>query len=90
MKLACLLAVKHRGTVFVPNLLQRKEGATVSKVIQRCMPTEYRIWRKCMIGTYPVQAYLNSIQIAKSPICPHWSDAVLESLTHFACVRPKF
>ena len=28
--------------------------------------------------------------MAKSPICPHCSDVVPESLTHFACVCPKF
>ena len=85
-----LRAVKHRSTVFATDLLQRKEGATVSKVIRRCTPTQYRVWLKCMTGTYPVQAYLSRIKIAKSPICPHCSDVVPESLTHFACVCPKF
>ena len=36
------------------------------------------------------EAILSRIKIAKSPICPHCSDVVPESLTHFACVRPKF
>jgi hypothetical protein len=81
-----LRAVKHRSTVFVTDLLQRKEGATVSKVIRRCTPAQYRVWLKCMTGTYPVQAYLSRIKMAKSPICPHCSDVVPESLTHFACV----
>ncbi len=33
-----LRAVKHCSTVFVTDLLQRKEGATVSKVIRMCLP----------------------------------------------------
>ena len=85
-----LRAVKKRSTVFVTDLLHHKEGATVSKVIRRCTPAVYRIWLKCMTGTYPVQAHLKRIGIAKSPICPHCSQAVPESLTHFACVCPKF
>jgi hypothetical protein len=43
-----------------------------------------------MTGTYPVQTYLKRIGIAKSPTCPHCSGAIPESLTHFACVCPKF
>ena len=85
-----LRAVKKRSTVFVTDLLHHKEGATVSKIIQRCAPAEYRIWLKCMTGTYPVQTYLNRIGVAKSPICLHCPEAVPESLTHFACVCPKF
>jgi hypothetical protein len=49
----------------------------VSRVIQRCMPAEYRIWLKCM-------TVLKHTGIATSPICPHCSEAVSESLTHFA------
>ena len=85
-----LRAVKKRSTFFVTDLLHHKEGATVSKIIQRCAPAEYRIWLKCMTGTYPVQTYLNRIGVAKSPICLHCPEAVPESLTHFACVCPKF
>jgi hypothetical protein len=85
-----LRAVKKRSIVFVTDLLHHKEGATVSRVIRRCTPAEYRIWLKCTTGTYPVQAHLKRIGIANSPICPHCSDAVPESLTHFACVCPKF
>ncbi len=40
------LRAEHRCTVFVTDLLQRKEGATVSKVIRRCTPTEYSTWLK--------------------------------------------
>jgi hypothetical protein len=79
-----------RSTIFVTDLLHHNEGAAVSKVIRRCKPAEYRIWLKCMTGTYPVQTYLKRIGIAKSPICPHCPEAVPESLTHFACVCPKF
>ena len=85
-----LRAVRQRSTVFVTDLLHHKEGTTVSKIIQRCAPAEYRIWLKCMTGTYPVQTYLNRIGVAKSPICPHCPEAVPESLTHFACVCPQF
>jgi hypothetical protein len=84
-----LRAVKQRSTVFVTDLLHHKEGATVSKIIQRCAPAEYRTWLKCMTGTYPVQTYLNRIGVAKSPIYPHCPEAVPESLTHFACVCPN-
>ena len=81
-----LRAVRKRSTVFSTDLHQRREGATLSKVIRRCTPAEYRTWLKCMTGTYPVHAYLNRIGIAKSPICPYCPSAVPETLTHFACV----
>jgi len=45
---------------------------------------------KCMTGIYPVQTYLHRIGVAKSPTCPHCQEGVPESLTHFACVCPKF
>jgi hypothetical protein len=85
-----LRAVKKRCTVFATDLLQRQDGATLSKVIRRCTPAEYRTRLKCMTGTYSVHAYLNRIGIAKSPICPYCPTAVPETLTHFACVCPKF
>jgi hypothetical protein len=79
-----LRAVTKRGTVFVTDLLQHKDGATVSKVIRRCMPAEYRIRLKHMTWTFPIQVYLKRIGIAASSICPHCSEAVSESLSHFA------
>ena len=85
-----LRAVKKRSTLFVTDLLQHKEGATVSKIIQRCTPAEYRVWLRCMTGIYPVQTYLKRIGVSKSPICLHCSEGVPETLTHFACVCPKF
>jgi hypothetical protein len=85
-----LRAVRKRSTAFVTDLLHHKEEATVSKIIKQCKPAEYRIWLKCMTGTYPVQKYLKRFGIAKSPTCPHCSGAIPESLTHFACVCPKF
>ena len=85
-----LRAVRQRSTVFVTDLFGRKEGNTVSKLIRRCTPSEYRVWLKCMTGTYPVQVYLKRIGKAQSPICPHCGEGAPESLTHFACVCPKF
>ena len=85
-----LRAVRLRSTVFVSDLFDRKEGNTVSKIIRRCTPSEYRVWLKCMTGTYPVQEYLKRIGKAQSPICLHCGEGAPESLTHFACVCPKF
>ena len=51
---------------------------------------EYRVWLKCMTGTYPVQTYLQRIGITQSSICPHCDERVPETLTHFACLCPKF
>jgi hypothetical protein len=62
----------------------------LSKVVRRCTPAEYRTWLKCMTGTYPVHAYLNRIGITESPTCPYCPAAVPETLTHFACICPKF
>ncbi len=36
------------------------------------------------------QSYLQRIGEAKTPICPHSDERVPESLTHFACLCPKF
>ena len=85
-----LRAVKKRSTPFVTDLLQHKEGATVSKIIQRCTPAEYLVWLRCMTGIYLVQTYLKRIGVSKSPTCLHCSEGVPETLTHFACVCPKF
>ncbi len=85
-----LRAVKKRNTMFVTDLLHHKEGAVISRVIQRCRPMEYRVWLKCMTGTYPVQTYLQRIGITQSSICPHCNERVPETLTHFACLCPKF
>ena len=48
-------AIKKRSTMFVTDLLHHKEGTVISRIIRRCRPTEYRVWLKCMTGTYPVQ-----------------------------------
>ena len=85
-----LRAVRKRSTLFVTDLLHRTEGATVSKVIRRCTPAEYRVWLRCMTGIYPVQIYLKRIGVVTSPTCPHCVEGIPESLTHFACVCPKF
>ena len=45
-----LRAVKKRSTVFVTDLLHNWDGATVSRIIQRCEQAEYRIWLRCMLG----------------------------------------
>jgi hypothetical protein len=73
-----LRAVRKRSTVFVTGLLHHKEGATVSRIIRQSTPAEYRIWLK-----YPLQTNLKRLGIAKSPICPHCSEALPESLMHF-------
>ena len=85
-----LRAVRLRSTVFVTDLFDNKDGKTVSKLIRRCTPSEYRVWLKCMIGTYPVQVYLKRIGKAQSLISPHCGEGAPESLTHFACICPKF
>ncbi len=54
-------AVKERSTVYVTDLLHHKEGAVLSRVIQRCKSGEYRVWLLCMTGIYPVQTYLQRI-----------------------------
>ena len=81
-----LRAVRKRTTVFVTDLFDRVEGSTISKVISRCTPSEYRIWLKCMTGIYPVQSYLKRIGKAQSPICLNCCSGAIESLTHFACL----
>ena len=43
-----------------------------------------------MGAIYPVQTYLKSIGAVKSPTCPHCDEGTPESLTHVACVYPKF
>jgi hypothetical protein len=76
--------------MFVTDLLHHKEGTVISRIIRCCRPTEYRVWLKCMTGTYPVQTYLQRIGVAQTPICLHCDEKVPESLTHFACLCPKF
>ena len=85
-----LRAVRKRNTIFVTDLFYHKEGSTVPRLVQRCTPSEYRVWLKCMTGIYPVQGYLKRIGKAQSSSCPHCADGTPESLTHFACVCPKF
>ena len=85
-----LRAVKKRTTHFVTDLLHHKVGSIVSRTIRRCAPAEYRVWLRCMTGIYPVQTYLARIGVVKSSICPHCTEQTPETLTHFACVCPKF
>jgi ribonuclease HI len=89
-KVHILRAMRQRSTIFVTDLLHRKESATVSKITQRLKPAEYRVWLKCMENIYPVQSYLHKISKAQTPICLHCGEGVKETLTHFACVCPKF
>ena len=77
-------------TIFVANLLLRKEAATVPQIIQRCKTAEYRVWLKCIEGICPVQTYLHRIGKAPSPLCPHCSCRENETFTHFTSVCPKF
>ena len=60
-------AIKKRSTMFVTDLLHHKEGTVISRIIRRCRSTEYRVWLKCMTGTYPVQTYLQRIGVAQTP-----------------------
>ncbi len=85
-----LLAIKKHSTMFVTDLLHHKEGAVISRIIWRCRPTEYRVWLRCMTGTYPVQTDVQLIGVAQTPTCLHCDERVPESLTHFACLCPKF
>jgi len=89
-KVNILRAMKLRRTIFVTNLLHRRDAFTVSQVIQRCKTSEYRVWLKSMEGIYPVQTYLHRIGKAASPLCPHCSSGVDETFTHFTSVCPKF
>lgn len=43
-----------------------------------------------MTGVYPVQMYLHRIGKATTPYCPHCANDTVETLTHFACICPKF
>ena len=82
--------MKLRRTIFVANVLHRKEAAIVSQVIQRCKTAEYRVWLKCMEGIYPVQTYLHRIGKASSPLWPHCISNEDETFTHFTSVCPNF
>ena len=83
-------AVQKRNTVLVKDLLHNINGATVSRIIQRCEPSVYRVWLRCMLGIYPVQTYLQRIGKAQSPNCLYCADGIPETLTHFACLCPRF
>ena len=89
-KVNILRAMKLLHTIFVSTALHRAEAALVSRVIQRCRTSEYRIWLKCMEGIYLVQTYLYCIGKAPSPLCPHCGSSVDETFTHFTSVCPKF
>ena len=54
------------------------------------IPSIYLVYT-CIIWILdPVQVYLKRIGKAQSPICLHCWEGAPESLTHFACVCPKF
>ncbi len=89
-KVTILRAMKLRSTIFVANLLHRKEAAVVSQNVQRCKPAEYRIWLKSMEGIYPVHTYLHRIGKAASPLCPYCNSRENETLTHFTSICPRF
>ena len=57
-----------------------------------CTPAEYRTWLQCMMGIYPIQSYLHRINRAASPSCQpeHCMSSADDTLTHFACVCPKY
>jgi hypothetical protein len=76
-------------TIFVTDLLNRAEGATVCRVIQRCTSAEYRIWLKCMTGTYHVRTYLKRVGLANSPMCPHCTEQVPETFDPFCPCLPS-
>ena len=75
-----LHAVQKRNTISVTDLFDHKEGSALSKLIQRCAPSEYRAWLKCMTRTYPVQVYLK--RMAQSSICPRSVAVMMEPLSH--------
>ena len=85
-----LRAVQKRSTVFVKDLLHRMDGATVSSIVKRCGPAEYRVWLRCKMGIYPIQTYLHRVGLAPTQFCPHCMTASPETLAHFACVCPQF
>jgi hypothetical protein len=89
-KFNTLLALTLLCTNFVTDLMNRKKGATVSKIIQQYKYSEYSVWLKCKEGIYPVQTCLYRIDKAPTPNCPHCSERVGETLTRFACVCPSF
>ena len=83
-------AMAKRNTHFVRHLFRREEGRILSRVVSRNEDAVLRVWTRVMTDTYPVQTYLHRIGAVKSPHCPHCSDNAIETLTHFACVCPKF
>jgi hypothetical protein len=85
-----LPSLHDRLRAFVKDLLHRTDGATVSSIVKRCGPAEYRVWLRCMMGIYPTQTYLHRVGLAPTQFCPHCMTATPETLAHFACVRPRF
>ncbi len=79
-----------RDSIFVTDLLHLIEGAIFSHMIRRCTSAVSRIWLKCMTGIYSVHTNLKPVGLANSPMCPHCTGQVLETLTHFPCVYPQF
>ena len=86
----CTRAVRKRSTQFVAHLLHRPEGSVLSRHVTRCDDAVLRVWIKAMTGIYPVQIYLHRIGKAESPQCPYCATDAIETLTHFACVCPRF
>ena len=86
----CLRAVRKRNTQFVRHLFHRPEGLVLSRNVARCDDAVLRVWTKAMAGIYPVQVYLHRIGKATTPYCPHCANDTVETLTHFACICPKF
>ena len=81
--------VSKRSTTFVRHLLHQSEGAVIARVVSRCREAEYRVWVKAMADCYPVQAYLQRINLVKSADCPY-CPRTKETLAHFASVCPQF
>ncbi len=79
-----------RITHFGRQLFCREEGKVLARVVSRSDDATLRVWSRVMTDTYPVQTYLHRIGAVQSPLCPHCSDNAIETLTHFACICPKF
>ncbi len=64
-----------------------KARAVIARVVSRCREAEYRVWVKAMANCYPMQAYLQRIELVKSADCPY-CPGTKETLAHFASVCP--
>ena len=90
VKCNTLSAVKLRNTIFVRDLLLRRQGAAIAGAISKCRDSVIRCWMKAMSGLYPTATYLHRIRKVESNKCPYCTLEVPETLTHFMCVCPKF